>query len=69
MNVINNIFMEYRKKKEQIEVSVTHMKEEIKKFLDRILNITQKIAICAILGNVLRVAAICRFVWVQHRHG
>lgn len=37
MNVINNIFMEYRKKKEQIEVSVTHMKEEIKKFLDRIL--------------------------------
>ena len=37
MNVINEIFAEYRKKKEEIEVTVADMKDEIQEFLGRIL--------------------------------
>lgn len=37
MNVVNEIFSEYRARKNQLEVSVTEMKEEIQEFLDRIL--------------------------------
>lgn len=37
MNVINEIFAEYRRKKPQLEVSVADMKQEIQRFLDKIL--------------------------------
>lgn len=37
MNIINEIFAEYRQKKEELEVSVADMKAEIQNYLERIL--------------------------------